>query len=1111
MAKLLTTLSACIILCFSYAQTTLLYEDFESGMGTWTIAGDLTPNTWIANSCAGNGTTSMYITKGGSIPGCGATGTEQYAYENAPTGTHAIISHTTVNANCMSSLSATFDYRLEGVTSEDYAELVYSTNGGGSWSPIGAALPMSSNWTNTTIALPALLNSTVFEIGIRFTYNDATINGFPIAIDEFSVTGSDEVAPSIICPSVTPIYLDASCDGLIPDYTSSAFVTDNCLGTPSVTQTPAPGTSVNITDSPTIQLTATDAAGNQSMCSFTQTIFDTTSPIISCPGTQSEYLNISCLLSVPDYTSMAVSSDNCEAFGALTISQAPLPGVNIGDDATITITAEDASGNSSSCNFTLQAIDTISPTISCPSPITVSTTTGCTHLLTDYTGVAIANDNCAFGPLTLTQSPIAGTSLNTGVNTITITAMDVDANTKSCTFDLTVEDQEAPIITTCAPNQNVIVNNACEGALGDYTSLLIVSDNCTALGNLTFTQSPTSGTTITANSTVTITVTDENNNSTNCQFTAILADTTSPIVTCPADINEAINSNCEYNLSDVTAAVTGTDNCSVLANMTITQNPLPGTLQNGITNILITLADEQGNTSTCTLKAIPNDIDPPTITCPSAISENIGTACDFTVPYYGGSALVLDNCSNYTIDQTPPVGTIINAGTNTITLLVTDAGGNTDQCSFVLEVTETQVPTINCPSDISTCDPVVTYSDPTFNDNCIAILSQTDLTGLSSGSTFPVGITTLEYTVADSSDNTQTCSFNVEVLDYPSPANIQEDTIRLCDQSSTLLSADAITSGNGLWTVISGQGSFNNQFANITGVNNIATGINSYEWAVSSPSCGTLRDTVVIINSQEDLPASTQDTLYACSDGSVILQANAPLYGTGTWTTNGNATIDDINDASTTASVQHNGWHNYVWTITSGGCPSTSDTLRVFSMLKPTINIGDTSLCLENDLIQVSGPALVDGQTVSWTMITGNAIIDYPYETSTEVSSFDHGINELLLTVDHPECDPLFDTMKIIGSLCDGFKPILPTVITPGNLDGRNDVFTIDFLDALYPDCRVTIFNRWGSIVYESVGYEKPWDGRYNGENLPMGTYFYRIELLDEDNTVLKGDISIIH
>ena len=94
--------------------------------------------------------------------------------------------------------------------------------------------------------------------------------------------------------------------------------------------------------------------------------------------------------------------------------------------------------------------------------------------------------------------------------------------------------------------------------------------------------------------------------------------------------------------------------------------------------------------------------------------------------------------------------------------------------------------------------------------------------------------------------------------------------------------------------------------------------------------------------------------------------------------------------------------------------------------------------------------------------------------------------------------------------MCNGFDPIFPTVITP-NFDGKNDLFIIEFLEIVYPDCHVIIYNRWGSIVFESFGYNQPWDGTFNNEPVPMGAYFYKIILNDGAGTIYTGDINVIH
>lgn len=1031
------SLTFAILLLFSgnlSAQTSVFSDDFESGSTSWTISGNISPNLWIFNSCAGNGTTltgatSMYISSGGIVPGCGATGTEQYAYVDAPAGINQIVSSTNVDAGCLSSLTASFDYRIDGVLTEDFAELVYSTDGGTSWIPVGSAFSISPAWTSVAVALPPALNAIAFDIGFRFTYNDNTINGAPIAIDNFDVSG-----------------------------------------------------------------------------------IDVTNPAITCPVTQSDYLDGTCSLLLADYTGLAMTSDNCLSYGPVVVTQAPPVGSTIGSNATITLTGTDAFGNTASCVFTIQAIDTISPTISCPADFTVGTTLGCSNLLAAYSGLTSASDNCTFaGSLIYTQSPPAATVLPTGTNPIIITVNDGNGNSNSCSFSLTVEDQQAPLISLCSPNQNVIVDAGCQGTLGDYSGALTIIDNCSSLANLTYTQSPIPGTIISGNTMVTITVEDENSNSSNCVFTAILSDTTSPIVTCPANITSPINGSCQYLIPDLSASVTGTDNCSVLANMGIYQNPVAGATANGITPILVTLSDEQGNISTCITTVLPDDQIVPTITCPGPLTADIGANCDFLLPNYSGISLVLDNCSDFSIAQSPPPGTLTSLGTNNIELTVTDAGGNTANCAFILNVIESQTPTIICPSNISTCDPVVTYANPSFSDNCIASISQTDLTGFTSGSNFPVGITVLEYTVTDGSGNSTQCTFNVQILDYPSPAIISEDTISLCDQNSLVLDADPLVSGSGLWTVSTGQGSFNNQFANSTGINNISIGTNIYVWTVSSPTCGTLVDSIFVINSQQDLPASTQDIIYACADLNVVLQSNIPLYGIGTWTTDGNGVISDINSANTTSILVDNGWQNFIWTITSGSCLASSDTLAVFSMQKPVINESDTAVCLENDLLVFSATSPSLDQTSLWSTPNATIVISDINLSNTSVSNFGIGTNTIIYTLMNSNCGEFTDTVTVIGSLCNGFQPIIPTVITPGNLDGKNDVLTIDFLNVMYPECHVVIFNRWGSVVYESVGYNEPWNGQFKGESLPMGTYFYKIELNDPDETLLKGDISIIN
>jgi gliding motility-associated-like protein len=76
------------------------------------------------------------------------------------------------------------------------------------------------------------------------------------------------------------------------------------------------------------------------------------------------------------------------------------------------------------------------------------------------------------------------------------------------------------------------------------------------------------------------------------------------------------------------------------------------------------------------------------------------------------------------------------------------------------------------------------------------------------------------------------------------------------------------------------------------------------------------------------------------------------------------------------------------------------------------------------------------------------------------------------------------------------------------NNDGINDTWQIPAL-SLYPDCRVDIFDRYGRVLFHSIGYNKPWDGKFNGKPLPPGTYYFVIKA-SEKLAVFAGSITIL-
>ncbi|NND76661.1 MAG: HYR domain-containing protein, partial [Flavobacteriales bacterium] len=216
----------------------------------------------------------------------------------------------------------------------------------------------------------------------------------------------------------------------------------------------------------------------------------------------------------------------------------------------------------------------------------------------------------------------------------------------------------------------------------------------------------------------------------------------------------------------------------------------------GTTTVTWTVTDASGNTAICTQDITVTDDEDPTITCAAdqTQSADVGlcTAAVTVIP--PGTA---DNCSvasvvndfNGTADasDTYPLGTTI------VTWTVTDGSGNTAICTQDITVTDDEDPVIfNCPTNIiqnadpSTCDAIVTWTEPTAVDNCTADLSANWTRSHLPGSTFLPGTTTVTYSVNDDNGNTSSlCQFDVIITDVQPNLSIDDPVVSESDGTAT--------------------------------------------------------------------------------------------------------------------------------------------------------------------------------------------------------------------------------------------------------------------------------------------------------------------------------------
>ena len=77
------------------------------------------------------------------------------------------------------------------------------------------------------------------------------------------------------------------------------------------------------------------------------------------------------------------------------------------------------------------------------------------------------------------------------------------------------------------------------------------------------------------------------------------------------------------------------------------------------------------------------------------------------------------------------------------------------------------------------------------------------------------------------------------------------------------------------------------------------------------------------------------------------------------------------------------------------------------------------------------------------------------------------------------------------------------------NGDGINDTWIIEPLE-FFKEAITTVFNRYGTPIYTSKGYSNPWDGTSKGHPVPVGTYYYVIDLKTGKEPIVTGSVTII-
>lgn len=352
-----------------------------------------------------------------------------------------------------------------------------------------------------------------------------------------------------------------------------------------------------------------------------------------------------------------------------------------------------------------------------------------------------------------------------------------------------------------------------------------------------------------------------------------------------------------------------------------------------------------------------------------------------------------------------------------------------------------------------------------------------------------VGLCTGNYTVivTDSNGCTGTASITIS-----SSNNLNIDSI-------TAIPASCNANCDGLGSVfVSGgvppyQYSWNNG-ATSASTNTLCIGLATV--TVTDAAGCTAQASINITSLVTVLADAGNDTSYCSGNGPVTLNGNVTNANSFEWfelpsmNTLGNTLIITVNPSIGTSC--------YVLVAYNGNC-THSDTICITVHPLPAVDAGADVKIVQGKSTVLNATGGGSGASYNWSPPN--------WLSNTTGSS----------TTATPPTTTMYYVTVVDANGCEGRDSVLVEVLPPikfpdgitPNGDGRNDYWVIDFIDQ-YPNNVVEIYNRWGQLLFRAQPYKNDWDGTFEGKQLPVGTYYFVIELNEEGAKPFTGPITIM-
>lgn len=277
--------------------------------------------------------------------------------------------------------------------------------------------------------------------------------------------------------------------------------------------------------------------------------------------------------------------------------------------------------------------------------------------------------------------------------------------------------------------------------------------------------------------------------------------------------------------------------------------------------------------------------------------------------------------------------------------------------------------------------------------------------------------------------------------------------------------------------------------------------------------CSDEEAVVITINDLPTLTSITGGDTYC--EGDAVNPILVAVTGTPDWTIN--YTIDGTPQSVTgTTSPISLGNAPGVYSlvdVTDANCPNTisgQETIVVNPLPSAPIAGEDGTFCSTFDLPDITA----SGGNGTFTWYEDDLLTVQLGTGNTYAPNNDLGTTLYYVTETENGCEGPASFVTITIESCE---VIIPTAFTP-NGDLAYDTWEIPNLDNSYPNNSVYVYNRWGNLIFQHNSdngnnpySQNQWDGTYQGQLLPVASYYFIIEYGDSEGTTENGSVSILY